>query len=195
MEIAISLGMASSPKAGADRRGNMSAVSDIPAPELPPPARPKKRVVALALVALSAAVVGLAAFFVVRVSDKPTRTTAGRPASRERDPVLRGTMSIPHRAPAPSAEELCRGTGGYDDVREGAQVVVKDGGGKIIASTSLSSGKAARPDYTWRCQFDFAIQDVPKADFYQVEVSHRGALTYSRQDMEERGWFVALTLG
>lgn len=174
----------------------MCGVSDATAPEPPPSTGPTRRAGAIALVVLIAVIVGVFAALVARLTDDgSTRATAGAPAPRERDPVLRGAMAIPYRGPAPSAGELCRGTGGYDDVREGAQVVVKDGGGKIIASTSLSSGKVARPEYTWRCQFEFTIEDVPKADFYQIEVSHRGALTYPRQELEERGWFVSFTLG
>jgi hypothetical protein len=38
-------------------------------------------------------------------------------------------------------------------------------------------------------------QDLPKTDFYKVEVSHRGALTYSYDDMKSQNWTVGLKLG
>lgn len=43
--------------------------------------------------------------------------------------------------------------------------------------------------------FRFTPIAVPAAAFYSVEVSHRGAITYSRADMLASGWTVALTLG
>jgi hypothetical protein len=36
---------------------------------------------------------------------------------------------------------------------------------------------------------------VPDANFYQVEVSHRGAVTYSKDDMDKRQWIIAVELG
>src|SRR5947209_5651479 len=35
----------------------------------------------------------------------------------------------------------CLGTGGYRDIREGAQVTVKDEGGTIIATSTLHAGR------------------------------------------------------
>lgn len=40
----------------------------------------------------------------------------------------------------------CRGNGGYSDIREGAQVVVKDGEGKILATGMLALGTYPSPD-------------------------------------------------
>jgi hypothetical protein len=38
--------------------------------------------------------------------------------------------------------------------------------------------------------------DVPDGlDFYTVEVSHRGGLTYTHAEMEAADWVVGLTLG
>jgi hypothetical protein len=37
--------------------------------------------------------------------------------------------------------------------------------------------------------------DAEDADFYSVEVSHRGEITYSRDELEAAGWSIDLTLG
>jgi len=40
----------------------------------------------------------------------------------------------------------------------------------------------------------FAVE-VPDADFYQGEVGKRGSLTFSRDELTEKEWKVALSLG
>ena len=84
----------------------------------------------------------------------------------------------------------CQGTGGYSDIGEGAGVTVTDGAGTVLATGSLSGGGGT----AYECNFNFAIE-VPDADFYRVEVSHRGEMTYSRQQMDEGWWMIFLTLG
>ncbi|MEV0616179.1 hypothetical protein AB0I81_22890 [Nonomuraea sp. NPDC050404] len=74
-------------------------------------------------------------------------------------------------------ELTCRGGGGFDDLREGAQVVVSDAAGKTIALGQLGAG-------SWKrgvgCIFLFTVADVPGGlDFYGVEVSHRGRVQYT----------------
>lgn len=79
---------------------------------------------------------------------------------------------------------------GYDDVHEGALVTVTDSDDTVIAKSSLESGYGS---YT--CEFPFTIQDVPNRDQYWVEVSDRGQVAFSRQEMESNNWNVSLTLG
>jgi hypothetical protein len=76
---------------------------------------------------------------------------------------------------------------GYNDITAGAPVVVKDESGKILATGSLGSETS--------CRFPLTVDGIPDAKFYQVEVSHRGALTYSPSDLDQRGWKIELTLG
>lgn len=87
----------------------------------------------------------------------------------------------------------CKATGGYSDVRQDAQVLVVDGAGATIATGSLGEGRLTNGKVA--CTFAFSISGVPKADFYQVKVNHRGGPTYSFTDMETNGWHVELTLG
>jgi serine/threonine-protein kinase len=86
----------------------------------------------------------------------------------------------------------CAGTGGYSDMQLGAVVTVRDGSDKVIATGRIVTSE---PLGTHQCHFTFRVSDVPDADFYQVEVSHRGALTFSRTEMDAQGWALALTLG
>lgn len=85
----------------------------------------------------------------------------------------------------------CTGTGGYSDISEGAAVTVKDQDGRIIATSSLGKSHAT----STTCEFQFVITPLPRADFYSIEVSHRGEVTYSKADLQAQDWTVALTLG
>lgn len=87
----------------------------------------------------------------------------------------------------------CQGDEGYDDISEGAQVVVRDESGTTIATGRLEPGAYSRAEGD--CIFEFSVVGVPEADFYSVEVSNRGELTYPRDELEAAGWSVELTLG
>lgn len=119
----------------------------------------------------------------------------------------------------------CSGEDGFDDIHVGAAVTVRDGSNSIIAtgaadraewvapfSDSYSEGIPAWPGYPEHdiegspatpgrtyyygfCEIGFSIPELPEADFYTVEVSHRGGMSYSAADLEARGWQVSLSLG
>lgn len=91
---------------------------------------------------------------------------------------------------------------GYSDIRTGAPVVVQDGSGDVIATTSLEEGRTidAGPieflpgGRLYLCQWRFTVS-IPDAEFYVVEVSHRGGRTYSRAELAASNWTVELSLG
>ena len=86
----------------------------------------------------------------------------------------------------------CKGLGPYDDLLGGTVVTVVDETGATVATGSLDIGKVADRS---TCEFAVVVQDVPRADRYQLAIDGRpvGAFTYG--DLEARGWQVALTLG
>lgn len=88
----------------------------------------------------------------------------------------------------------CGADVGYDDIREGAQAVVKDGKGTVLAVGRLGAG-AVDNSPLHRCEFGFSVPNLAKAEFYVLAVSHRGEQTYTYQELEQRSWHVALTLG
>lgn len=87
----------------------------------------------------------------------------------------------------------CHGTGGFDDMTGGVEVVVRDQANTILATGRLGPGKKNTPGTS--CTFPFTVSGIPEAPFYSVEVGRRGALTYSFADMVGAGWVVAFTLG
>lgn len=75
---------------------------------------------------------------------------------------------------------------GFEDVHPGAQVVVSDSTEKTVAIGDLEGGGEA-------CQYRFTVTNVPAGlGFYGVEVSHRGRLQYSEDQIREP---VRLSLG
>ncbi len=93
----------------------------------------------------------------------------------------------------------CYGTGGYSDLGVGAPVTVRNGDGQIIATGSLEEGTSGGLEITDRkvpsCTMPLRVDDVPEVDFYQIEIGNRGALSYSKTDLENRGWVVGFSLG
>lgn len=84
----------------------------------------------------------------------------------------------------------CATTGGYADIRRGAQVVVTDASSATIALGQLGYGSWDRQK---GCVFLFTVADVPAGHrFYGVEVTHRGRLQFSAEQVAEP---LALTIG
>jgi len=105
------------------------------------------------------------------------------------------------------AGDSCSGAGGFDDISAGADVVVIDGSGNTVGTSSLESGEVTdvkiiagddRNRFVVRefCIFPFSVGDVAsEAAFYTVEVANREGPTYSNADMVAQEWKVALSLG
>jgi hypothetical protein len=89
-----------------------------------------------------------------------------------------------------TSQNNCEGTGGYKDIQAGTAVTVRDEKGTVIATTQLGPGTYDPSSHT--CSFKFRVIDLDDHPFYQVEVSHRGAITESKEEVS-RG--VEITLG
>jgi serine/threonine-protein kinase len=91
-----------------------------------------------------------------------------------------------------TATRVCIGGGGYDDLQAGAQVRVKDASGTVIGTGSLKGGSSIGGR---KCVFLFEVENLPQSDFYSIEVTHRGGISYSYEELEARDWKVSLTIG
>lgn len=105
--------------------------------------------------------------------------------------LVTGSITVRDTDQAYSTGASCSTDGGYDDVRIGTDVVVKDGQGAIIGVGSLEEGEA---DNAFDCRFDFSLE-VKDSEFYSFEIGDRGELSYSRADLEAQSWNVAFSLG
>ncbi|MFF0000969.1 hypothetical protein [Streptomyces avermitilis] len=138
-----------------------------------PPAVPKKTLSPLAAgllgLAVGAGIVGGAwAVTASQGPDKPQTFT------------LKGEFTL--LEDAVDLDSGCAGTGGYDDIKEGAAVTVYGAKGDVVATGYLGNSKS--PNYG-TCVFDVAVSDVPKGEkFYKVEVSHRGTVQMNAKEAE-----------
>ena len=83
----------------------------------------------------------------------------------------------------------CKGTDGYADIDRGTQVVVRNGKGEILTTTSLGEGRG--DDAT--CTFSFSFPITEGQDRYVVSVSHRGDFIYTYNQLARQG--VRIRLG
>lgn len=105
--------------------------------------------------------------------------------------TVKGTMTLTD-SDVESVAGRCYGTGGYDDMRSGTQVTVRDSDGKSIGLGSLDEGEPDERFPTVTCHFGFTVTDVPAGiGIYSVEVSHRGEISFKETDASD----ISLSLG
>lgn len=103
---------------------------------------------------------------------------------------LRGTMSLNDGVTSVAPVGECAGDRGYHDIHEGAQVTVYDAAGKAVGLGRLENARYE----AGTCVFEFTVDNVPLGEaIYQVEVSHRGKVSYEFEDA--RSGRVSLSLG
>ncbi|MDO7867140.1 hypothetical protein [Nocardioides jiangxiensis] len=91
--------------------------------------------------------------------------------------------------PASDDGTSCIARGGYSDIGEGTQVVVRDSGGKTVSVGSLEAG--TREEAYGICTYRFTVKDVSGDWPMSVEVSHRGQIVFGKDDADG----VVVTLG
>lgn len=82
-----------------------------------------------------------------------------------------------------ATDDCSSGTGGYSDIREGAEVVITDASGKKLAVDSLLTGREYQE--SGLCVFDFSVKGVPSGKGpYSVEVASRGDVTFTEDEAD-----------
>jgi TonB family protein len=90
----------------------------------------------------------------------------------------------------------CFGRSGYQDIRGGTQIIIKDGSGKVLAIGKISNGRSPAWQYFQHiCRFTFKISNISRTNFYSIKIGRRGEIFYSYQDLVRQNWNVNLTLG
>ncbi|MFF1868705.1 hypothetical protein [Kitasatospora herbaricolor] len=93
--------------------------------------------------------------------------------------TLTGTMEVAGATHWRRVSTQCEGTSGYDDIAEGTSVTVYSASGTVVGTGRLTNGVV----FGSACSLSVVVEKVPVgADFFQVEVSHRGKLTLSAAD-------------
>jgi hypothetical protein len=99
--------------------------------------------------------------------------------------TLRGSLTV-----YDSTSFGCNLSLGYSDIHDGTRVVVMDSEDDVIASGTLDEGSGSS-----LCEFSFEVDEIPDRDEYWVEIGNRTELHYTRSELEDDDWKLALTLG
>lgn len=117
----------------------------------------------------------------------PAHTTPKKPTTF----LVNGSITLNGESSFLALDSGCQGTEGYDDITAGAQVVIADASGKTLGIGQLDAGSVTGDGSG--CALPFAINHIPIGPkFYQVTVSHRGAVQFASAQMHSA---VALTIG
>jgi hypothetical protein len=82
-------------------------------------------------------------------------------AVRPKPVTIVGTLTITSNI---DGGKVCQGTKGYSDIHDGAEVVIHDSTGKVIATGELDEGVGSGviADFARMCTFHFTVRDVPR---------------------------------
>jgi hypothetical protein len=95
----------------------------------------------------------------------------------------------------------CHGSGGYVDIDQGTPVTVRDESGDVIGEGKFGTGKptgaaiGGKLGYHSACVFKFVVRNVPVSATYTFQVSKRGGLTYTYQELARSKWQLGAVLG
>jgi len=119
-------------------------------------------------------------------------------ASADDGHTVKGYLSL--QDSAVFVGKVCQGAGGYTDLLEGTPVVVRDGDGQILGTTHFGAGKGAgggklgATGAPSACVFAFTVKHVPDADTYSFQMSHRGGVVYTHEELEANNWRIGAAL-
>lgn len=106
--------------------------------------------------------------------------------------------------------DSCHGTGGYSDIHAGMGSRLEDQNGNVVGSLNFRNldattfnrlqaqnnefGSLTISDLQEAAQRGIlcvlvASAEVEDAEYYSLEVTHRGAITFSRDELRENSWF------
>lgn len=105
--------------------------------------------------------------------------------------AVTGTVSVPAARAQLGDEPGCPMSAGYNDISSGTQVAVSDEKGTLVATGTLS-GPQRDAD---RCRFSFTVTLPAGKGFYQFEVSHRGKVSFTPDQLKAQQDKVELTVG
>lgn len=88
---------------------------------------------------------------------------------------------------------ICYGLGNAtaeSHINRGDQVVVSDGGGRILGVGRLQE-RTGSPS---PCNYSFTVTDLPQVPIYGVAVGSYPALVFSLDELQSAGWALLLAL-
>lgn len=155
------------------------------APEGPPPKLTRTGIIIAATAGVAVLLIAAAAISAALLIPPSEGKASSTPATQSKTFTTTGTLLLAASTSVLNLDDVnCEGMGGYSDIRSGAQLVITDQSGTIVATASLATGKLIGSGYTRQCQFSFTAKDVPKGhSFYGVQLGRRGSMQYSEAQL------------
>ena len=98
--------------------------------------------------------------------------------------VLSLDVDLPTDEPGSTAAKACQGMGVHGDLKKGAQVLIRDGDGKLAGVGELGDGVSDSQGAT--CSFALNVAEVTSGHaFYSMELARRGQVYYTAAKLRE----------
>lgn len=116
------------------------------------------------------------------------------PVVKKASLTVTGTLDVPNvfrGATQENVGESCDSREGYGDIRQGAQLVVKDASGTTIGVSTLGAGQTHMKDLgtlqTPRCWYPFSVSGLPSEKFYSIHVGNasRGDVQFTKDELRQ----------
>lgn len=92
---------------------------------------------------------------------------------------VNGDLTVTSTSSVSSDKGVCTTSGGYADVKLGAQFVITDAAGSVVATAVLGPGQGVGGS----CRFAFHAEVPSGSDFYGLELGRRGVVQYSADQL------------
>lgn len=89
----------------------------------------------------------------------------------------------------------CAGDGGFQDIHEGANVVIRGPADQVVAASALETGIRKGDLLEGACTFRFVAEVPTGLRFYTFSIAGRDGPTLAESDLEADGWRAELHLG
>lgn len=127
-------------------------------------------------------------------------TTTHPPATTEASAplgIITGAFALFDKSKGWKDSDTCTGSGGFSDIKTGAQIKVTGPTGETLGLGELLPGGTAHKLGTKvACVWFIHIGGVPTGKgFYGIEITHRGVVQYAEKDLFGPGAELTLTLG
>lgn len=158
--------------------------------------KPRNKITAVVIAAMT---IGAGVWATLGTRGDSTAGTAS-PAPSPTAIYLQGTLSLPFgstfspnaqdpepgRTAGPKIGDPCTMLGGYNDITQGAAVVIANGTGRTLATAPLSAGSvSADSGNSAQCEFTFTADVPPGQGTYTVTISHRGTQVFTEAQIQE----------
>jgi hypothetical protein len=122
----------------------------------------------------------------------PATTEASTPLA-----VITGAFALFDKSKGWKDGDTCTGSGGFSDIKTGAQIKVTGPTGETLGlGELLPGGTAHKLDTKVACVWFIHIGSIPTGKgFYGIEITHRGIVQYAEKELFAPGAELTLTLG